>query len=97
MNKQKLRGYIRQMLEESVNNFIEKEKETTTKQLKDTSKPEVLGDPLEVELNQLANELGSDGKNAPTVAVKAGGVKGGNDFATGKHKANFSDKTDLAK
>lgn len=57
----------------------------------------MIGDPLEVELNQQANELGSDGKNAPTVAVRPGKEKGGDDFHTGQRQANFSSKTSQAK
>jgi hypothetical protein len=89
--------YIRKSLEESINNFLDKEPATATKQLNDTSKLEVLGDPLfDVEMNQMAGELGSDEKNAPTVAVTPGGIKGGNGPVTGQHQANFKDKTKIA-
>lgn len=63
----KIRKYIRIVLEENINNFLDKEEETNTKQLTETSKSKVLGDPLNVKLNQLADELGSDGDNAPKV------------------------------
>ena len=92
-----IRNYIRQVLTESVNNFIDKEEETATKQLDDASKPQDLGDPLtDVKMNTMANELGSDEKNAPTVSVKPGETKGGNGPETGQRKANFQDKTELA-
>jgi hypothetical protein len=93
--EQKIRNQIRKMIAESINNFIEKEEETTTKQLKDTSKSQVIGDPLDVELNQMADETGTDEKNAPTVSVTTGAKKGGNDFNSGQHKANFAAKTKI--
>lgn len=91
--KQEIREYIRKVLAESINNFIDIEEGTETKQLNDTSKSQSLGDPIDIELNQMADELGSDGDNAPTVSVIAGAVKGGNGYNTGQHQANFSDKT----
>lgn len=98
LSEQKLRSHIRNLLNEMVNNFLEKEKETTTKQLKDDSKSQVIGDPIsDVSMNQMVNELGSDGKNAPTVSVKAGATKGGSNFNAGQHQANFSNKTIQAK
>ena|ERR1700744_17650 len=97
MNAQtEMRKYIRKLLQESINNFIDKEEQTNTKQLKDTSAPQMLGDPLNVELNQMADELGSDEANSPTVSAIAGEAKGGNEPTTGQHKAVFSDKTKLA-
>jgi hypothetical protein len=98
LTEQNLRKYIRKALRESINNFQEKEAETATKQLKDISKPQVIGDPLsDVKMNQKANELGSDKANAPTVAVAPGAKKGGNGPDTGKHQAKFSAKTKLVK
>jgi hypothetical protein len=99
MSEQQLRRQIRQLLSETVNNFLDKEEETSTKKLTNPSpKPQVLGDPIsDVEMNQLADEQGSDGTNAPTVAVKAGSTKSGTDFTAGKHKSSFQDKTTLAK
>lgn len=92
-----LRKYIRSVLEESVNNFLDKEEATETNQLKDDSKPEVLGDPLfDIELNQMADNLGSDGDNLPTVSVVVGKIKGGNKPNAGQHQAVFSDKTEIA-
>jgi hypothetical protein len=96
-DEQKLRQHIRKVLNEEINNYLDKEEETNTRQLEDNSKPELIGDPLDVELNQLADELGSDGDIAPAVAVKAGSVKGGNDFTTGQQQPQFADKTKLAK
>jgi len=92
-----LRKYIRKMIAENINNFLKKEGEAATKQLKDTSKSQVVGDPLEVKLNQMADEAGSDEKNAPTVSVKAGGKKRGNGPNTGQHQAKFSSRTELTK
>jgi len=81
---------------ESVNNFLDKEPGTETEQLDDSSKPQELGDPLkDIKMNQMTN-LGSDGENAPTTAVKAGVVKGGNGYETGQRHANFQDKTEQA-
>jgi hypothetical protein len=86
-----------QLAVESISNFIKPQPETATKQLADESKPEELGDPLfDVELNQMADDQGSDGANAPTVAVTAGGTKGGNGPDAGRHQANFTDKTKQA-
>jgi hypothetical protein len=98
-DSQKLRRHVRQVLEEQINNFLQHEEETDTKQLKNTApKSQVIGDPVsDVEMNQLADELGSDEANAPTVAVKARGSRGGTDFTTGQPQANFEDKTELAK
>lgn len=96
MTEKYLRTYIRKVLSENVNNYLDKEEETETEILADASDPTLLGDPLDVKLNKRANELGSDGKNAPTVAVQAGKEKGGDDFHTGQHQANFSDKTTQA-
>lgn len=88
------RKYIRKVLNEEVNNFLDKEKETDTKQLKDNSKSQNLGDPLsDVKMNQMADELGSDGTSAPTVSVTAGAEKGGEGFEVGQRQANFKDKT----
>jgi hypothetical protein len=92
-----IRTLIRKVLNEEVNNFLDKEEETATKQLKDNSKSQVLGDPLiDVKMNQMANELGSDGNNAPTVAVTSGSEKGGNGPEVGQRQANFKDKTNMA-
>jgi hypothetical protein len=86
-----------QLAIESISNFIKPQPETATKQLADESKPQELGDPLfDVEMNQMADDLGSDEANAPTVAVTAGGTKGGNGPEAGQHQANFKDKTKLA-
>jgi hypothetical protein len=96
-DEQKLRQHIRKVLNEEINNYLDKEEETNTKQLADTSKPQLIGDPIEdVELNQLADDLGSDGDIAPAVAVKAGPVKGGNDFTAGQPQPQFAEKTSLA-
>jgi hypothetical protein len=82
---------------ESVSNFLKKQKQTETKQLDDNSKDQDLGDPLtDVKMNEQADSLGSDGKNAPTVSVTAGTAKGGNGPETGQPKAQFHDKTSLA-
>ncbi|MFL5762949.1 MAG: hypothetical protein ACJ77K_03335 [Bacteroidia bacterium] len=98
LTEDKLRLYIRKFLQESINNFLDKEPATATKQLKDTSKSQVLGDPIsDVELNQMADDQGSDGTNAPTVSVKAGATKGGNGPETGQKKVAFSDKTKQTK
>jgi hypothetical protein len=97
LTENKLRQYIRKSLEESINNFLDKEPATATKQLNDTSKPQELGDPLtDVKLNQMADDQGSDEANSPTVSVATGGKKGGNGPEAGQHKSNFSDKTKLA-
>ena len=45
----------------------------------------------------MADNLGSDGNNSPTVSVTAGAAKGGNDSNVGKHKAVFASKTKLTK
>jgi len=47
-------------------------------------------------MNQMANELGSDGDNAPTVSVTAGAEKGGNGHEVGQRQANFKGKTNMA-
>lgn len=95
---EKIRQQIRHILEEAINNFIKLQPETKTKQLKDNSKPLELGDPLtDVQMNQKANELGSDGRNAPAVSVQAGSTKGGSTSNTGQKTAKFTDKTRLAK
>jgi hypothetical protein len=92
-----IRDYIRNVLTESINNFLEKEKGTAIKELDNNSKAQELGDPiLDTKMNKMANELGSDGENAPTVAVKAGSVKGGNGPEVGQRWANFKGKTDQA-
>lgn len=97
MTEEKLRIHIRNVLNETVNNFLDKEEATKTKQIGDNTKSQVLGDPLtDVELNQNADELGSDGKNAPTVSVKPGSTKGGNGPTAGQSTAVFNDKTKLA-
>ena len=99
ITENQLREHIRKFLAESteINNFLDKEAATETKQLADNSKPQELGDPLfDVEMNQMADQLGSDEANAPTVAVIAGGTKGGNGPTTGQHQANFTGKTKLA-
>ncbi len=97
MTTNEFRQYIRKVLNEEVNNFLEKEEATSTKHLDDNSKGQVLGDPLiDVKMNQMANELGSDGKNAPTVSVTAGSEKGGNGPEVGQRQANFKDKTNMA-
>jgi hypothetical protein len=55
---------------ESVNNFLKKQKETRTRQLNDDSEGQRLGDPLtDVKMNQMANDLGSDGQNAPAITL----------------------------
>jgi hypothetical protein len=97
ITEQQIRQRIRQILEEVVNNFLESQPETKTRQLKDNSKPEELGDPIsDIEMNQRANETGSD-STSPTVSVKPGATQNGSDFTTGQKKANFSDKTKQAK
>lgn len=97
MTKIEFRKYIRKVLNEEVNNFLDKEKETATKQLANNSKSQVIGDPLtDVKMNQMADELGSDEQNAPTVAVTPGATKGGQGHETGQRQANFSAKTKLA-
>lgn len=98
-DSQKFRRHVRKVLQEQINNFLQHEEETDTKQLKNTAlKSQVIGDPIsDVEMNQLADDQGSDGDNAPTVAVKAGGSKDAADFTTGQPQANFEDKTELAK
>lgn len=94
MTTNEFRKYIRKVLNEEVNNFLDKEKETDTKQLKDNSKSQNLGDPLsDVKMNQMADELGSDGDNSPTVFVTAGAENGGDGFEAGQRQANFKDKT----
>jgi hypothetical protein len=97
MTPDQLRAHIRNVLNEAVNNYIESQPETKTKQLKDNSKSQNLGDPMDVKLNQQANEFGSDEKNAPTVSVKAGATKGGSNATAGQKKASFTAKTTLAK
>ena len=95
ITENQLRKHIRKVLEEEVNNFLDKE-ETATNQLRDASKPELIGDPMfDVEMNQMADELGSDEANAPTVAVVAGATKNGNGPTSGQRQANFKDKTKL--
>ncbi|PBQ34026.1 hypothetical protein CNR22_20335 [Sphingobacteriaceae bacterium] len=98
MNKlQEIRNLVRKTLMEGVNNFLQKDAETNTKQLEDNSKAQEFGDPIsDIKMNQMANELGSDGQNAQTVAVKVGEAKGGNGPESGQRKANFQDKTELA-
>lgn len=92
--EKQIRKYIRQVLAEEINNFIDKEEETATKLLKDDSKFQSLGDPIaDIEMNQLADELGSDGANAPTVSVTAGAEKVGHGLEAGQRQATFSDKT----
>jgi hypothetical protein len=82
---------------ESVNNFLRKQKETKTRQLDDNTEFKNLGEPIrDVKMNQLADELGSDGNNAPTVSVTAGAIKGGYGPETGQPKAQFHNKTKLA-
>ncbi len=95
--EKEIRSYIRKIITEEINNFLKKELATATKQLEDNSKPTEIGDPFDVKLNQMANELGSDGENAPTVSVKAGAVKGGSKSTAGQHQANFDGKTKQAK
>lgn len=95
-SREVMRRYVRKMLMETVNNFAEKEEETSTIELKDGSKPQVFGDSLNVKLNQKANELGSDEKNSPTVSVSPGKRKGGKDYLTGQLQANFQNKTKQA-
>jgi len=97
MTPDQLRTHIRKVLNEAINNYIESQPKTKTKQLKNSSKSETLGDPLDVKLNQKVNELGSDEKNAPTVAVKVGASKGGSDATAGQKKASFDAKTKQAK
>jgi hypothetical protein len=64
------------------------------KQLKDTSKPEVVGDPVEdVELNTMVDDAGSDEKAATAVAVKPGATKGGNGPTAGQANPKFTSKT----
>jgi hypothetical protein len=93
-----MRKYVRHVLNEEVNNFLGKEEQTTTKQLANPEpKSQVLGDPLEVQMNVLADETGSDEQNAPTVSVKAGDAKSGSDFNAGQLQASFQEKTELAK
>jgi hypothetical protein len=97
MTEQRLRAYIRQVLNEEVNNYQEKQPETATKQLDDNSTDKDLGDPLtDVKMNQKADDLGSDGKNAPAVSVTAGSAKGGKTPTAGQHQTKFSDKTKQA-
>lgn len=80
---------------ESTTNFLKKQPQFQTTQLGDNSKPEYLGDPLTTDLNQMDGPTGSD-STKPTVSVKPGTQKGGNDSTTGQHKANFQPKTELA-
>ena len=95
--QEEIRKYIRKVINEEVNNFLKKEEETATMQLKDNSKSQNLGDPLsDVKMNQMASELGSDEANAPTVSVEAGSAKGGNGPEVGQRQANFKDKTNMA-
>ena len=97
VTENQLRKHIRKVLEEEVNNFLDKEDATATKQLTNTSKPQELGDPIsDVDMNQMADDQGSDEANAPTVAVTAGGIKGGSAPTAGQRKASFKDKTKLA-
>jgi hypothetical protein len=81
---------------ESLTNFLKKPKEAETKQLGEPSKGLVVGDPLTAKINQMVDYQGSDKDNSPTVSVKIGPAKGGSGFETGQHKAQFSDKTELA-
>ncbi len=99
MNKDEkiLRDYIRKVLQEQVNNFLDKEEETDTKELDVASNKEnlLIGDPLDVELNQLADNLGSDGKIAPALTVKAGSEKGRSDYNAGQKQAVFNGKISI--
>jgi hypothetical protein len=98
LTERELRRLIRQTLKENISNFITPQKQTATKQLKDTSKSEIIGDPIsDVKMNQNADNLGSYEANSPTVAVKAGATKGGKDYTTGQKQAKFSGKTTQAK
>ena len=91
-----LRQLIRQSLVETISNFITPQEETNTKQLKNSSTPTKLGDAIEdVSMNQKADDLGSDGNNAPTVSVKPGTSIGHGD-SSGQKKAIFSNKTKQA-
>ncbi len=65
------------------------------KKLKDRSKAQLVGDPLEdVELNQMVNDAGSDEKAATTVGVTAGAKKGGTRPTAGQPNPKFKSKTD---
>lgn len=56
-----IRKHIRKVLEEEINNFLNKEEATFTKKLNDTSTSQELGDPLfDVEMNQMGDDQGSD-------------------------------------
>ena len=91
MNHQaEFRKKIRKMIADNINNLLEKQEETATKQSKDASNSQVLGEPLDVKMNQRADETGSDEQNAPTVAVSAGAKKTGTDPSEGQAKANFN-------
>lgn len=93
-----LRYTIRKAICEAVNNYLKHEPATHTKQLNGSTEGKIIGDPIsDVKMNQQADNLGSDGKNAPTVSVKPGAAKGGTDFTAGQRAANFSDKTEQAK
>lgn len=81
---------------EAVSNFLKKQKQTETRQLDDHSESKELGDPIsDVKMNQQGHELGSDGKNAPTVSVTAGQPKGGIGPDAGQRTAQFHDNTKL--
>lgn len=56
---------------------MDNEGETDTELLQGNSTLKDLGDPMDVELNQNAGDLSSEGKNAPTVSVTAESKKDG--------------------
>lgn len=96
MDSTQLRQLIHQTSNESVNNFLEKEPQTQTRQLDDNSKGEEIGDPIsDVKMNQNDGKTGNDSTNPP-VSTRAGKVKGGNGFEPGEAKAVFAGKTEQA-
>lgn len=92
----KLRGILKVNEDKKPNNFLDKEPAIETKQLSDNSKPELIGDPLDVKLNQKANVLGSDGKNSPVVSVEAGAESTSEDEHAGQREPIFHEKTKMA-
>ncbi len=66
--------------------------------LKDNSKQEVLGDPLEdVKLNTMIGKASADKNIVKAVGVKPGSKNGGNCPTTGQAKPYFTKKTEAPK
>lgn len=92
----KVRAILSETEAKKPNNFLDKEEATNTKQLSNNSESQVIGDPLtDVKMNQLADDQGSDGDNAPTVSVTTGAETNSNDEHNGQKKPVFHAKTTM--